>query len=116
MNNTIYKYPLEFRRTQYVHIPPMCVPPATTEQWCNVINGKESVSASLIDQVRLVDVQSIGVGRSICLWCEVCPMEAEVKRTVYILGTGEDVEPHMVHIGSVIDCDHNVWHVYTRGY
>lgn len=48
------------------------------------------------------------------VWALVDPSAEKVYRTVHIVGTGHEVPPHTVYVGSVIDGPF-VWHIFDGG-
>lgn len=49
------------------------------------------------------------------LWVLVDPSAPTEDRTFHIRGTGHDVDPRLVHVGSVVG-DRFVWHVFEESH
>ena len=82
---TIYKYPLEFDKVQQIELP----------------IDYEMLSAQVQNE-------------KICLWAKVSSTLHKVKRSIYIYGTGTEIqEDNLSHIGTVQDGIY-VWHVFIK--
>lgn len=49
------------------------------------------------------------------LWAEVDPSCPVVKRRIYIVGTGRAIPQHFGYIGTIIQEDRGVYHLYDGG-
>lgn len=78
----IYKYKLEIKDTQNLHLP----------------HDFKILSLQMQDGVP-------------CIWCEVNPELPLKEVTLYCLGTGREVDFIGKHIGTVLD-EPFVWHFY----
>lgn len=71
------------------------------------------VSKQMIDVPEGAEVVHVGEqGKLFCVWLQVDPEAAKVQKTVYCLGTGEDIPGNAEHIGTIVRSTAEVLHFF----